>query len=278
MEPLLRPRIVKIFLISAASLLALLLILCLVLFLLPEDPDTKPPVFTGVRDLFVTVGDGASYRSGVTATDDRDGEVSFEVLSDGVDLSTPGVYRVTYRAKDRAGNVAEVQATVTVKARSAVDESVLMELVDRRISEWGLTSGSVESRCRTLYSKLKANMSYVDSSDKDDLYYEAYRALTDGVGDCFTYYAASRVILERLGIPCQTVTRQKNADRPSSHYWLLVNAGSDAAPLWRHFDACPHLKEYPLDTCLVTDAVLLEYNKSVPGYYVFDRSAYPAAE
>jgi hypothetical protein len=125
-----------------------------------------------------------------------------------------------------------------------------------------------------LYDHIKANTTFVSDSDKTDWIAEAYRALTDREGDCFTYYAIARAYFNRCGVETITVQRTENA-RPGTHYWLLVNMGTTEEPAWYHWDACPHYMDYPFYSCLVTDDKLLAYNEKVENYYLFDMELYP---
>lgn len=240
----------------------------------PPSSEDLPPSFSGLRPIEILQGDGIVYRNGVTATDPEDGELVFTVDSSAVDRDTPGEYSVIYRTVDSAGHAVEERVTVTVIARSVTYEQ-LWEAVDTAIARRGLASLSREQLCEDLYYAIKADMSYTSDSDKSDWVAEAYRGLREGEGDCFTYYAIARAYFERLGVSVLTVQRAPNV-LPSTHYWLLVNMGSEEEPAWYHWDACPHYKEYPLTSILLTDEELLAYNEKVPNYYTFDRSLYPA--
>ena len=81
--------------------------------------DHTAPVFTGVKDIVVEHGDPVDLKSGVSAKDDIDGEVSFTVAYDDTDLDTSSVgkHNLTYTAKDSAGNIATANATIEVKAK-----------------------------------------------------------------------------------------------------------------------------------------------------------------
>ncbi len=81
--------------------------------------DHTAPVFTGVKDIVVEQGDPVDLKSGVSAKDDIDVEVSFTVAYDDTDLDTSSVgkHNLTYTAKDSAGNIATANATIEVKAK-----------------------------------------------------------------------------------------------------------------------------------------------------------------
>ena len=235
--------------------------------------DTVPPVFTGLHDISIYVGDGIAYRQNIVCRDNVDGEIDFTVDSSRVDRFTPGEYPVTYIAEDSSGNRTEEQIRVTV-TEQPVSLEALYELVDPILIQRGLYIDDKSAVCEDLYFYIKSIMTYAGDSDKSDWASEAYRGLTDGQGDCFTYYAVARAFFERLGYPYLTVQRSPGV-LPSTHYWFLINIGTESEPAWYHWDCCPHEMEYPLNSCLITDEELLAYNDRVPGYYVFDMDQYP---
>ncbi|WP_164514760.1 immunoglobulin-like domain-containing protein [Bifidobacterium goeldii] len=80
--------------------------------------DTTKPVFKGISD--VTIEQGATFDplSGVTASDDTDGDLTKSIKVEGtVDTSKPGTATLTYTVSDKAGNTATATRTVTVKAK-----------------------------------------------------------------------------------------------------------------------------------------------------------------
>lgn len=271
------PKLQKLFLITVAVLVLCILGLTVCLLILrqntPDTPDTVPPVFEGLSDKTVYLGEGISFRAGVKATDDRDGEIPFSVDSSTVRTDRVGVYTVTYTAADKAGNKTETAVRITVCER-AIGSNELYALLDPVIEQQGWNAKSVETVAAELYAYVKEVLSYTSDSDKSDATAEAWRGLREGNGDCFTYYAVAKAFFDRLGIEVLTVTRTPNA-LPSTHYWLLVNTESTQAPAYYHWDCCPHYKEYPLYSCLLTDAELLAYNDQVPHYYDFEADKYP---
>ncbi|WP_158276253.1 DUF5011 domain-containing protein [Bifidobacterium callitrichidarum] len=80
------------------------------------DADTTKPVLKGVVDKTITVGDTFNPMDGVTATDDRDGDVTANVKVTGtVDTKTDGKYELTYEVSDKAGNKTTATRTITVQ-------------------------------------------------------------------------------------------------------------------------------------------------------------------
>lgn len=249
----------------------------LIYFLVKPNASTKmtePPYFVGVHDIEITQDQGIAYRQGVTAYDCNGNEISFKVNADKVSNSIPGEYEAEYIATDADGNTKKEKITVTVLAKPKVPIETLYALVDDNIQKYGMDKMSKERLAEFLYSHIKQTTSFVNDSDKSDWIAEAYRALTEKEGDCFTYYAIARAYFNRCGVETITVQRSPNA-RPGTHYWLLVNMGTTDDPAWYHWDCCPHYKEYPFYTCLVTDDELLAYNEKVENYYLFDMELYP---
>jgi surface protein len=78
------------------------------------DPDLTPPVITILGDNPQVVEKGVvCHDSGAAAMDERDGYVNV-VVSGTVDLSTAGIYTITYTATDSTGNTTTATRTVHV--------------------------------------------------------------------------------------------------------------------------------------------------------------------
>jgi 2',3'-cyclic-nucleotide 2'-phosphodiesterase (5'-nucleotidase family) len=81
------------------------------------DLDTTPPNINGTKDITYYIGDDApDYLKNVTANDNIDGNITHNIVveDDTVDLLSEGVYTLTYRVSDQAGNESIVTVTVTV--------------------------------------------------------------------------------------------------------------------------------------------------------------------
>ena len=269
--------------------------------------DQQPPVITGARDLEVTVGRAISYRQGVSATDDSGEDAKLTIDSSKVDLSTPGDYPVVYTATNNSGNETSVTITVTVtegeaaptpsptvpspsdapiqtqnsgkstgshtggtSSTSTIDK--LNALADKILSQITNSGMSKHQKARAIYNYIRSHMRYVNTSDKSSWISAAYVGLTQGKGDCFNYFAASKILLTRAGIANVDLYR---VGGNSSHYWQLVNTGSG----YYHFDTCPHPSSWPLDCFMLTEAQVRAYSAKCTGtwknYYVYDYDACP---
>ncbi|MEO3947942.1 immunoglobulin-like domain-containing protein [Gorillibacterium sp. CAU 1737] len=78
--------------------------------------DITPPVITLAGEPVVTVKKGNLYNEpGFTASDNVDGTITGEVEVLGyVNTNKPGTYTLTYRVKDKTGNVTEITRTIIV--------------------------------------------------------------------------------------------------------------------------------------------------------------------
>lgn len=237
--------------------------------------DVTPPQIMGVTELSIYLGSTVSYRRGIIVTDDTDAAPELSVDSSAVDLSQPGTYPVIYTATDCVGNTASIETTITVleAPKSFVEEDVILSATDKLLEKIITDDMTVREQVEAIYGWLDRNCYYVNSSDKSDWMQAAYKLLNTQRGDCFNFYALSRLLFERLNIPNLTVTRQENPWRSGNHWWSMVSL--DGGETWYHYDSTPHMSSY-METCLVTDADLERFNQSARGYYDWDRDAYPA--
>ena len=262
------------------------------------SPDVTAPRLLGVRDLSVALNGTVSYRDGVSAEDDMDGPVAVTIDAAAVDLTAPGEYPVVYSAQDAAGNRVEQTVTVTVVETVTADQGsdeptedvtpegpgggqpaisldqVTQEDVDQLCDKilGKITNSGMGQRekAKAIFNYVNRHIKYVGSSDKSSWLVGAYVGFTRGRGDCYNYYACSKALLTRAGIPNVDLQRVGGNSR---HYWQLVNTGTG----WYHFDTCPHPTGYPLYAFMITEAQARAYTKQVSAarknYYVYDYDA-----
>lgn len=275
--------------------------------------DTNPPQLLGVKDITVTAGGTISYRDGVSALDDVDGTVPFQVDAGAVDLTTPGVYQVIYSARDAAGNQAQAAAAVTVEepfeetlpvegpngegpvgdedpspapsgasgtagsgsvspAQATLED--VNKLADQILAKITNSNMSQREKARAIYNYVYNHIKYTGTSDKSSWIIGAYTGFTRQRGDCYNYFACSKALLTRAGIPNIDLQRVGGTTR---HYWQLVNVGSG----WYHFDTCWKPTGYPLNAFLITEAQARAYTKKLndagvrKNYYVYDYDSCP---
>lgn len=226
--------------------------------------DREAPIFTGVGDKVVYIGDSISYKQGVAVADNCDQNISFSVDNSGVDLNTEGVYPVSYSAVDRAGNETAVTIQVTVRKRAysieevdALADAVLAKIITDGMSEY--------DKLTAIYKWVRRNVGYINHSDKGDWVKAAYEGLALGQGDCYVYACVAKELLTRAGIANKDIAK---IPAKTEHYWNLVDIGEG----WYHFDTCPRKDKSTF--CYLTDAELMEYSNAHNGTHNYDRTIY----
>ena len=209
--------------------------------------DKTPPEITGVRDIEVQQNTTILFREGIEVRDNYDGNARLSIESD-AQPAKPGNYTVTYSAVDESGN--RTEATANVKVTSAEAEWV-REKVDEILASI-LTEGMDQGQIvRAIYRWIRSSIRYGAAPVEDDAVMGTHVGLTKRVGDCFTFYAVSEVMLTQAGI--ENMRIQRVPDAAVEHYWNLVNIGEG----WYHFDACPPFVVF--DGCLFTESQAREY-------------------
>ena len=237
--------------------------------------DNTAPTIQGVHNISLYLGGSVSYRSGVVVKDDKDPAPKLEVDSSRVDLSNPGVYPLIYTARDMTGNETRLEVTVTVaeKPASFVDEETIYAKADALLKKIVTDDMNDEAKVRAIYSYVRSHYTYSGHSDKTDWLQGAWVMMNDGEGDCFNYYAVTKLLLDRLGIPNIDVRKVRNYDKDSDHYWSLVSV--DGGKTYYHLDTTPRVGDGD-DFCLVTDAFLDAYSAAHKNCHNRDKSLYPA--
>ncbi len=239
--------------------------------------DIEPPLMDVSPLIIAHVGGAVEYKPYVTLTDNCAGELSFEVDESGLDLSAVGEYTVLICGVDRAGNKSE-KVAVTVNVVDAYDSDVLDELLDGIVDDLDAEGKTREQLCREIYKFVRSELEYTGESDKGDPRRAAYYALTGGGGDCYSYFALSKLLFERCGIESLDIERLPDKSG-EMHFWSLVNISDTDGERWYHFDATElRADRYDHSGCLLTEKQINAYSKAREGFYLYDSSSYPTAD
>lgn len=237
--------------------------------------DSEAPVITGIKDIHTYLGDPLAYKRGVKVTDNRDDKVDLLVNNSLVNSKAEGKYPVTYTATDQAGNITVESCYVIVdkKPEDALSVETVYELADQVLDQIIEPDMTEKEKLWAIYIWTRRSIEYTGYSDKSTWLADAARGIKTGSGDCFTYYAVARALLERSGYETFPVTRLEVYY--TRHYWLLVKFNDG----WYHYDACPALLSNPYKCFLKTDEEIAAYTELVkdlkPGYYDYDNSILP---
>ena len=241
--------------------------------------DLIAPQIVGAKDLEVYVGGTVSYKSGVSVTDDIDAKPALKIDNSKVDLNTPGIYEVTYTAIDASGNSTSVTVKLTVKAKPAgfVEPEVIYAKADAILAQFITDDMTDREKAEAVYvwTRRSVHLTYGSAPkgfvhEEADWLQTAYQLINRDVvkGDCYFFFAAQKLLLQRLNIP--TIDCEKIYDGDSRHYWLLVSV--DGGKSYYHFD-----NVWSKQLCLVTDAELDAFSAAVDSNpFNRDKSKYPA--
>lgn len=162
------------------------------------------------------------------------------------------------------------QTTQTEQTTSTTDRTQMQKdvyaMADQVLARITTENMTKRQKAEAIYDWVRANMSYVNHSDKGDWVKAAYDGLRKKKGDCYTYYSVSLALLTRAGIQSIEVIRTDG-----HHWWNLINCGDG----WYHFDTTPR-KKNNRKFFMWTDAQLDAYNQISGGTHKRNTSLYPA--
>lgn len=234
--------------------------------------DTQPPVISGVQEITVTVGEGISYKKGITVTDDMDDSVQLVVDNSSVEADKAGHYKIYYSATDRAGNTTTVETVLHIKPIEKAASEIQMTEADVNAAADAILSKitnadmSQKEIIRAIYDFCHEKIAYSDGAVKDNWVQGAYDGLVKRRGDCYTYAMSAKVLLTRAGITNKDI--EKIPTPTTMHYWNLVDIGEG----WHHFDTCRRADGSTF--FYKTDAELMEYSNAHKGTHNYDRTIY----
>ena len=139
-----------------------------------------------------------------------------------------------------------------------------------------------EEKCRAIYAYVQKTIAYYPTSVSDDYVEAAYHSLfIDGAGDCFSYFAAAKALLDYVGIENMDIERSEDGVE-GTHFWNYVNIGTSDAPAWYHFDCTELTSKYNESGCLLTNAQVKayddwRYDDLGTNFRQYDKSKYPKA-
>ena len=241
-----------------------------------EQGDKIPPVVKAA-DMEVFAGNSVSYKKNVIVTDNEDKSPKIEIDSSKVDLGTPGKYPVVYTVTDKAGNKTVLRISITVKPKPAVDMKAVEAYNDKRAKEIlaEITDDSMDTmqKAFAIYLWAKSSIIYIGDSDKSNYKAAAKEGFEKMSGDCYTYYAVSKVLLEKIGGVkiFDMVKLRESSDQPR-HFWMLINIGTG----WYHFDSTPYKDGYDYFFMVTEDELKAWDDKYRPGCHNYSAEGVPS--
>lgn len=182
--------------------------------------DTTGPKIYGLSNLTVNKHSAVNYESGVYATDDKDGSVSFTVNSSAVNTAAAGTYYATYSAVDAAGNTSSYKRKIIVNW----DQEDVNAKIDYFYNSY-CAGQSAAGITQTVRDRIKyTSVNYASRSSA------IYYGLTNGSGNCFVHAYILQALLKKAGYSCQIIYVIDGA-----HCWNKVgNVHYDSTPGRNH--------------------------------------------
>lgn len=197
--------------------------------------DYTAPLIYGPHDLEFYIGDPITYREGIYCTDDYDDNPVLEIDTSEIDPNVEGTYPLHYRATDEYGNTRTTTVSVTFheKPEGFVPEEEVYALAQEVLDEITTPDMNDYEVVLNIYYWARNTVHYTGESIKTHWTAGAYEGFTTHMGDCYTYYACCKVLLDVAGIDNMLVER--NPAYNSMHFWNLVCVDGQ----WYHCDATP---------------------------------------
>ena len=211
--------------------------------------DTQAPKFSGLKDITTEKNKQPDYTSGVSAKDNKDGQVSFTYDDSKVDLTKAGTYYVTYTAVDRAGNKQTSRRKVVVNH----DQEDTADLVKS-------IAAGLSSDPEAIRDYVRNSIKYSSDWGKPDPVWFGFK---NKKGNCYVHALCLEALLEAKGYETKLIWVTDK-----SHYWNLIKINGT----WKHIDATPGTRHTKYS--LMNDAQRLE---TLQGR-TWDTSKWPACE
>ena len=179
--------------------------------------DIKAPSIQGATEpISVEKNSEPNFLEGVTAYDLKDGQVKVTVDPGKLDMSSAGIYYITYIAEDSAGNRATQKRKVEVLHDETDTAAMVAQIAD-----------SLPDDPELIRDYVRSTIGYTTNWGGDD---PVWYGFTKNAGNCYVHALCLQSILDLKGYETQLIWVTNE-----SHYWLLIKLGED----WRHIDATP---------------------------------------
>ena len=206
--------------------------------------DHNAPLFYGIHDIYIDDSEDASidYFSGVTWKDDYDEHPRVIVDSSKVKIGEEGIYEITYKALDEAGNVRRQTAKVNITKQSVInsvvgcggawdspDHNENIRIAKELVKQ--LKGKTDMETARNIVDWVHSHVNYEIVMGCQTYEEAVFRAFTKHTGDCYGFYSCTKMLLDCAGIPNMMVFRDTSCYQ--GHYWNLVKMEGE----WYHCDS-----------------------------------------
>ena len=183
--------------------------------------DSTPPVIHGLSTIYLENGQKpADYLDGVYAEDATDGRCTVTYHDDN-SYSQPGVYYISYSARDKSGNLASESRQVVVTHNEEDTASMVADI-----------AADLSNDPEEIRDYVRENIWYSQDWGGDD---PIWYGFTCRDGNCYVHARCLKALYDAKGIPSQLIWVTGPEGFEESHYWLQVLINGQ----WKHIDPTP---------------------------------------
>lgn len=240
--------------------------------------DSEGPIFSGIDNKVIKVGDAFGALDGVRATDKTDGDLTTSINVTGVvDVDKVGTYTLTYTVSDLSGNITSLDRQIIVQIEEVNNGDSVQDVANgpwlskekmRQLENTYLTisramfTGSSHLEVITQMSDyLVKYTQYVPNDGSNNIVESSYGAICNNIASDEGFARAMLYMCEQKSIECYYVD---GTYKGTPIAWNIVKVGEN----YYHLDAS-YQRIYD------TGFQLLSTNEMKELGYAFDESYYP---
>lgn len=201
--------------------------------------DTEKPNIKGVKSISAYTGDKINYMKGISATDNRDGDLTSTIQADisKVNFQKPGTYYIVYSVSDSSNNITTKRAKVTIQKDKApslkgvIDKTVF---INANIDYLGGVT-AIDERDGNISSSISVDSTMVNLK-KPGIYKVSY-SVSDSTGHK-TIKTASITVKQKESVS-PNKNNSKSEKAPSSSSNNDKNTKKDTTSGFQFFDVEP---------------------------------------
>jgi hypothetical protein len=133
--------------------------------------------------------------------------------------------------EDVAAENAVAEDATDDATETIIDLDLVNDMADEILAQLITDDMSQRKKAAAIFDWVVENMKYSSKTNPRDLAVAAYTCYTEGVGDCYVFFAGYHILLNRAGIKNE---RNNRIEGLTEHYWNVVKIGGK----WYHSDAC----------------------------------------
>jgi hypothetical protein len=178
-----------------------------------------------------------------------------------------------------------------------VEQDALMQKIGAKAAELGITAElSTEQKVRKIHEFVRGNIPYLQNSQshtgsdrskwETNWVKEASLTLESLSGDCYSNYSLSKAFFEYFGIENVGIKRSTASKQEGTHFWSIVNIGTEKDPQWYYYDSTDLAGRFTADgpendnACLMTqkrmDSYVAGNGDTNSEFYLMDKTVkYP---